>query len=234
MLDKSKTRPIRNSYSVLNYVWLIMTVGAGVLLAFMIMLVWPPLSTFILNLAGEKIFWYFSRATAIVGYGLLWLSTVLGLVVTDKLKQSRTIVNWHQVTSILGLIFAGVHALVLLGDKYMKLDLVQILVPFQFVNYKPFENALGQIGFYLWLIIIISFYIRKLIGRKTWRLIHYATFGSYLMGLTHGIIVGSDTASSLMQSFYWISGGLFLFLLIYRLLSVLLKPVEIPITVSGK
>jgi hypothetical protein len=39
----------------------------------------------------------------------------------------------------------------------------------------------------------------------------------YVMGLSHGLFSGTDTATNWAQPYYWISGGSLLFLLFMRI-----------------
>jgi predicted ferric reductase len=174
-----------------------------------------------------KAFWFLSRATAISSYIVLWISMMLGLLMTSQLASKGTnqaaIYEMHKFTSILGLSFAGLHALLLLGDQYLHFGLANILIPFSTTFYRPLWVGLGQVAFYVWLILITSFYIRRQITKTGWRLIHYASFATFLLALCHGITSGTDSGQISMQGFYWVSGGLFIFLTIFRILNGLLK-----------
>jgi len=66
--------------------------------------------------------------------------------------------------------------------------------------------------------LIISFYVRKVIGRKIWRGLHYLGFAAFFVGMAHGITAGSDSAMPWMQVIYWFSTASVLFLTIYRIL----------------
>jgi len=175
-----------------------------------------------------KAYWYISRASAIIAYGLLWLSMVLGLLMTNKLARtwpgSLAAYDLHQFISLLGLSFVMVHSLILIGDRYMSINLLQVLVPFTTTKYRPEFVGLGQIGFYLWLILIVSFYFRRRIGTHAWRLVHFASFSAYLVALIHGVASGTDTTALWMQVFYWGSSGMLLFLIVIRVLNTLLAP----------
>jgi predicted ferric reductase len=93
------------------------------------------------------------------------------------------------------------------------------LLPFSTTSYKPLAVGIGQIAFYIWVILDISFYIRKAIGKKVWRAIHFASFLTYVAVLFHAIIAGTDAASTWMQTIYWVTGGLLLFMIIFRILA---------------
>jgi predicted ferric reductase len=146
---------------------------------------------------------------------------ILGVGVTNKIAA-----RWpglakanelHQFVSIFGLALGLFHGLILLGDQYSNFKLVQILVPFTTTTYRPFGVGLGQIAFYLWGIILVSFYVRKKIGTKTWRFIHYFSYLTFLSVLIHSLLVGTDAGLQIAQLYYWITGGLLLFLTVYRI-----------------
>lgn len=201
-------------------------IAGSVLAAVVLPAMLPGLAQSLLGTA-PKAFWYLSRSSAIAAYALLWLSMIFGLIITNRMARlwpgGPTAYDLHQFTSLLGLAFALFHALILLGDHFINYNLAQILVPFASVNFKPFWVGIGQIGFYLWIIVAFSFYVRKQMGTRTWRLIHYASFLSFGMALLHGILSGTDTATTWAGNMYWISGGILLFFFIYRVLVVTFK-----------
>ena len=123
----------------------------------------------------------------------------------------------------------------ILGDQYINFTLLQVLVPFSTADYRPFWVGIGQTGFYLWAIVVLSFYVRQRIGQKTWRALHYASFLMYVMGISHGIFSGTDSVAPWAQWYYWLSGGSLLFLLVTRIVGSVLnkllpkKPVARPV-----
>jgi len=125
----------------------------------------------------------------------------------------------HEFISLLGIGFSMFHALVLLGDHYIKYEISQIIIPFM-SSYEPIWVGLGQVGFYVMLILTLSFYVRKKIGQKLWRIIHYIGFANYGLALIHGLTSGSDTDLPWAQQYYWVSGGILLFLVMYRIVSI--------------
>jgi predicted ferric reductase len=180
------------------------------------------------SLAGSspKAYWYMSRGSAFVALGLLWISMMLGLLITDKMARSwpgaPVAFSLHEFVSLLGLAFALFHALILLGDHYIKYTLAQILMPFGSVNYHPAWVGLGQIALYSCAIISGSFYIRQWIGSRTWKFIHYVSFFSFVIALLHGVASGTDTTTPWAQAIYWFLGASVLFLTVYRVVGGLM------------
>src|ERR687886_1232055 len=152
------------------------------------------------SLAGSdpKAFWYLSRATAFVGFGLLWLSMASGLAITNKLARlwpgAPAAADLHEYTSLLGLAFGCLHGLLLTGDSSPTFTLAQVLLPFSTTQYRPVWVGLGQFGLYLALVVTLSFYVRRWIGYRGWRLLHYLSFASYVMGVLHGFFSGAGSA----------------------------------------
>ncbi len=195
----------------------------GVAMAVFIVPMWlPDLSSSILS-AQPKVYWYLSRSSAIVSYVLLWLSMVFGLLITSKLSRlwlgGPATFDLHQHSSLLGLTFALFHALILMGDSYIQATLGQILMPFGYAGYEPLWVGLGQLALYGLALVGLSFYIKKYIGRRMWRLIHFLSFAVFMLALAHSIWSGTDTSAGLVRAMYWGSGGSVLFLTIFRVLS---------------
>ena len=183
-----------------------------------------------LNLvADEKIYWYIARASGIISFVLLWLSMLIGLSLTGKLVPGgypmRIINELHKFISLFGLLFILLHAFILIGDQYLLLKFWQILIPFTLFNYRPLSVGAGQVVFYLWLLLALSFYIKKHIGRHAWRIIHYLSFPAFWLVVLHGVFSGTDTGRSLIQMLYFISGTSVLFLTIYRVMKSVVEKV---------
>lgn len=192
----------------------------GAFTAVIVLPTWAP--SLSASLLGDepKAYWYLSRSSAVAAYGLLWLSMIFGLLMTNRLARlwpgGPGAFDLHQHTSLLGLAFAIFHALILLGDRYISATLPQILVPFAYTGYEPLWVGMGQLTLYGMAIIAFSFYVRQRIGQTMWRLIHFLSFVIWLLSLLHALYSGSDT--DLLIGWYWVSGGSVLLLTIYRVL----------------
>lgn len=199
-----------------------LAIFAGVLLSTYLLPLWLPGLT--LSITGEapKVFWYLSRGSAWVSFVLLWASMALGLLITNKLARlwpgGPAAFDLHQYVSLLGLGFALFHATILIGDEYIQLNILRVVMPFASQSYKPIWVGLGQISFYIWMLLVGSFYVRKQIGTKAWRWIHFSSFLTFAMVMTHGIVSGTDSQALWASVMYWAAGGSVLFLLYYRIL----------------
>jgi predicted ferric reductase len=223
----------QSSLTLQSFLLLLVAMVIGLQVAVMLLPVWMP--NMAVSLAGDapKAYWYLSRGTAFVALSLLWISMALGLGITNKMARSwpgaPAAFAIHEYVSLLGLAFAAFHALVLMGDHYINFTLLQVIIPFASTGYRPFWVGLGQVGFYTWVIVALSFYVRQHIGHKSWRFIHYASFLMYLIALLHGLISGTDTSLPWAQWYYWISAGSLIFLLAYRLVAPAVDRLSLPV-----
>ena len=62
-----------------------------------------------------------------------------------------------------------------------------------------------------------SFYVKRWIGQKLWRSIHFASFGVFVSSLVHGMWAGTDTGSPFMIGLYLGSALVVFALLAHRL-----------------
>jgi predicted ferric reductase len=190
---------------------LLLAVAGGAFIAVMVLPPWlPGLGT---SLAGAepKGYWYLSRASALVAFVLLWLALALGLLITNRLARlwpgGPAAFDVHQHASLLGLAFALFHALILTGDRYINITLAQIFLPFATSDYRPLWVGIGQIGFYLMAVVALSFYVRQIIGKRLWRLIHFLSFLVFALVLVHGLTSGTDSESWWATALYATSSG---------------------------
>jgi len=209
-----------------DLIFFILVVLAGVLFAINMMPIWLPGLSYSITGDAPKVYWFLSRGSAIAAYWLLWLSVGLGVSMTNKLAKVwpgvASTFEIHQFTSLLGLGFALFHGLILMGDHYMNFSLVQVLVPFTTQSYRPSWVGIGQTAFYVWAVIVASFYLRKRIKGKNWRLLHFIGYACFLAVMIHSIFSGTDAPTVWFHYLYWFSGASLLLLVVYRILIVTL------------
>lgn len=169
---------------------------------------------------GTHTFWYLSRTAGLTAYGLLFLNVCLGLLVqtgwVDKVFPRWRSFDLHQFTALMAVGVLGVHVFSLLGDQYFNFSLPQLLVPFA-SPYRSLWVGLGVIAFYTTILVTASFYVRRRIGQKTWRALHYVTFGIFFVALVHGLFAGTDSVTTWARLTYFATGGIVLILTLRRI-----------------
>jgi hypothetical protein len=145
----------------------------------------------------QSITWDIARAGGFTAYILLTLSVAIGLALT---LQWQSPIKWprllnselHNFTTLLALIFTGIHVLAVWIDPFTSFGWNEVLIPFV-SHYRPLWMALGIVGLYLGLAIGLSTWLRPLIGYAWWRRLHVLTLVLYALVTIHGIATGSDT-----------------------------------------
>ena len=197
-----------------------LVLGGGM---FLLTLIWMPTLFQSVFSADGHAAWDISRATAIIGYVLMWASVVWGLLITNKMSRligAQAVIDMHEFFSLLGLAFAFLHIVVLLGDKFSSYTPIQLLVPFASINYEPLWVGIGQIAFYLLMPVTFTFYIRKWIGYAAFRWIHFGSFVTYSMVTIHSLLSGTDTKNPAILLMYLGTGATVFFLTTFRIMMI--------------
>ena len=127
--------------------------------------------------------WLIARASGLVAFGLLTLSVWLGLAMSTRLlgpKRQKSLLALHRTLVWVGLAMVGLHVVALLLDPVMHFSVLAALVPFA-APWKASAVAAGTIAGWLSLALAVSFRMRKWIGQKGWRRLHYASFGAFAL-----------------------------------------------------
>ena len=173
-------------------------------------------------LVGAHSAWYLSRASAFVSYVLVWWSMILGLSITSKAARlwpgGPAASALHEHASLLGLAFAALHALVLLADTYIGFSLPQLLIPFA-SSFMPLWVGFGQVALYAMALVTFSFYVRRWIGARTWRALHFLSFAVFVLALGQGVVTGTDTSAIWATLLYAGTGLSVLAMTFYRIVA---------------
>ena len=164
--------------------------------------------------------WYAVRALGFLAYLVLAASILYGLLLSTKILDAiaHRPVSFalHKDLSIVGLVLAALHGVILIADQSFDFTPRAILVPFA-SPYSPVTVGIGQLAFYASAVVLVSFNVRRRIGQRTWRLLHYVTFFSFAGATYHGIASGSDSGSPWAFWIYVVPVTAMIFLTAYRL-----------------
>jgi DMSO/TMAO reductase YedYZ heme-binding membrane subunit len=144
--------------------------------------------------AGMPVAWLIARAAGLVAFALLTSSVVFGLLMSTKLLKPRLqkeLLDWHQTLIWAGLSMLVLHAGAILFDPVMKFGVVAAVVPGA-APWRPVTVAAGIVAGYLMLTLAVSFRVRRQIGQRRWRQLHYASFAAFALALGHALHAGTD------------------------------------------
>lgn len=145
----------------------------------------------------DPTFWILARASGLTAYVLLTLSMLAGLVVKSRpfgrALKAASATDTHRFLSLLALGAIVIHGLALTLDKTVRINLAALLVP-GLSGYRPLATGLGVVATELTALIIVSFPLRRRIGARVWRRLHWATYAVFGLATVHGLTAGTDSS----------------------------------------
>jgi sulfoxide reductase heme-binding subunit YedZ len=149
---------------------------------------------------GSTSMWYLTRATGLVSLVLLSATVVLGVVAsvgwtTERWPRflSQTV---HRNLSLFCLVLIGLHVVTTVADGYVPIGYLDAVIPFR-TPYRPLWVGFGALAFDLLLAVAITSGLRRRIGTRAWRSVHWLAYVCWPIALLHGLGAGTDTRLSL-------------------------------------
>jgi predicted ferric reductase len=165
--------------------------------------------------------WTSSRAAGVAGYLALSFDVIFGLFIStgraDRWIPRAQTVTIHQWLSGATLALIAAHGFFLLGDGFIRFDVLDTMVPL-LDTYRPPAVALGIVAAYAACLVHWSFSLRGRIGASAWRKIHYLTFLLFVLATAHGALAGTDSSLPWMTALYVTVTGLVTALVATRVL----------------
>jgi methionine sulfoxide reductase heme-binding subunit len=149
--------------------------------------------------AGTPAFvWYLMRGSGLVALVLLSVTLALGVVGVKRWGSTRwpriVTTGLHRNVSLLAVCFLGVHILTALVDNWIGLSWFGVVIPFQ-STYRPIWVGMGALALDLLIAVMATSLLRRHIGRRSWRLVHWSTWALWPVALAHVLGSGSDVGS---------------------------------------
>lgn len=145
----------------------------------------------------DPTFWILGRATGLTAYVLLSLSVVAGLMVKSRplprAVHQPSAIDLHRFLALLALGAVAVHGLALTLDRTLPISLQSLVVPGS-APYRPIWTATGVVAAELMLLVYASFSIRRFIGVRNWRRLHWLTYLIFAGATVHGLATGTDSS----------------------------------------
>ena len=143
--------------------------------------------------------WYFTRATGIVALVLLTASVVLGIL---SLRRTSTMVwprfitaGLHRSVSLLVVLVLVGHVVTAELDTFAPIGWAAVILPFASA-YRPVWLGLGTVALDMLVALAVTSLLRKHLGYRTWRAIHWLAYLCWPIAVLHGVGTGTDTRLS--------------------------------------
>ncbi len=143
--------------------------------------------------------WYLNRGTGVALLVVFTLTTVLGVLSTGR----ATSVWWprfvtqglHRTLSALSVLLLVAHAVVAVVDEFVDIRWWQVVVPFGSA-YRPLWLGLGALSLDLTALVLATSLARRWVSHRVWFRVHLTAYLAWLLGVGHGIGIGTDTPRS--------------------------------------
>jgi len=150
---------------------------------------------------GPSTLWYVTRGTGAVTLVVLTASVVLGIAQTRDWRLGGAslfaVGALHRTLSLFAVALLGVHIVTTLLDPFPRIAVLAAVVPFA-SPYRKFWLGLGAIAADLLLALVVTSLVRRRLGYKAWRGIHWFAYACWPVALLHGLGTGSDGRTSWM------------------------------------
>ena len=147
-----------------------------------------------------KIPWYVARSAGLVGWALILLTIVWGLLLATRVLGRRPAPAWllslHRYLGGLATVFVGVHVAGILLDSYVHFSLVNVLLPFT-GTWHPLAVAWGIVAMYLLVAIEVTSLLRRRLSNRTWHAIHLLSYFLFAASTVHMVTAGTDAKAVL-------------------------------------
>lgn len=168
---------------------------------------------------GDPTFWILARASGLLAYALVTTSVLAGLVLKARpfgtALKPASVTDLHRFLALLALGAIGLHGAALVLDTAVPMSLADLLVP-GVAPYRPLWTGLGVLAAELTLVVYASFSVRKRIGTRTWRRLHWAAYAIFALATVHGLAAGTYSGRAL--TLYGAAAGAVLTAIAWRML----------------
>jgi len=152
----------------------------------------------------DPTFWLLARASGFAAYAMITLSVLAGLAV--KSRPFRNVAaaaqtDTHRAFALAGLGMLALHGLALVLDRTVRIPLYALVVPFA-SPYRPAAVAAGVLAAELAALVYWSFSLRRRIGARAWRRLHWLAYAVFAAATIHGLAAGTDTARGWASATY--------------------------------
>ena len=153
--------------------------------------------TLALAAASPKAYWYLTRGTGAVALVLLTVSVLMGVLGSLRFSAGPrwprfAIETVHRDVSLLVLLVLVVHIITSVLDSFAPISLTNAVIPFT-GTYRPLWLGLGALSFDLLVGLAVTSLVRRRLGYRAWRAVHWLAYASWPVAVLHGLGTGSDT-----------------------------------------
>jgi len=169
---------------------------------------------------SSEALWALGRGNGVVALAFMTLSVVLGIGVRSGRPLFTLprfgIADVHRFVALAATLLVALHMGLLFLDPYAKLRLIDFVVPF-LGAYRPLWQGLGTVAFDVLLVVIITSLLRRRLGLRIFRAVHWTTYLLWPIAMAHSLGNGTDTGRAWFLGFAGVCALMVAATLVWRL-----------------
>jgi len=146
----------------------------------------------------DRLLWYTTRGAGAVTLVLLTAVVVLGVLSVLRFEAPGwprfLTAGLHRNLALATVAFLALHVVTAVVDPYTNLGWAAAIVPFS-SWYRTLWLGLGTIAAELVGAVVLTSLLRRRLGHRGWRAVHWLTYLSWPVAVVHGLGTGTDSGS---------------------------------------
>ena len=151
--------------------------------------------------AAANPLWFVSRGLGAATLALLTASLAIGIIAGAGARSPGwprfASAGLHRNLSLFTLVLLVLHIVTAVLDPFARISWRDIYLPFG-SEYRPLWVGMGAIAFDVFIAVALTTAIRRRLGYRWWRLVHWTGYASWPLSILHGLGTGSDTRTPWM------------------------------------
>lgn len=148
---------------------------------------------------STQVLWFATRGAGVVSLLLFTGVVLLGVLGAGRWQRPgwpRALTGGlHRNVALLSLAFLAVHIVTAVVDPFAALGPFAAIVPFA-SSYRPLWVGLGVVAVDLGIALVLTSELRKHVGVRAWRAIHWAAYAAWPLAVLHGVGAGTDSRTA--------------------------------------
>lgn len=143
----------------------------------------------------DEALWAVGRGCGITALAFLTVSVALGIATRSGRPLPGlprfAVADVHRFAALAGFSLVALHMALLFLDPYAQLRFVDFVVPFV-GTYRPVWQGLGTLAFDVLLVVVATSLLRRRLGVRAFRVVHWAAYALWPIALAHALGNGTD------------------------------------------
>jgi sulfoxide reductase heme-binding subunit YedZ len=170
--------------------------------------------------------WFLSRGSGLILLALFSLVVVLGVATRTGSSPARwprfAVAELHRTFSLFAVALLGLHVATAILDPFVSIGWSATVLPFV-SPYRTLAIGLGTLAIDLGAAVLLTSLVRKRLGFRAWRVVHWLAYLAWPVAFVHSIRAGNDLGVWWVALLEWGSAAAVATAVLARLLSTIRK-----------